>query len=85
MQLAVLGGITIMIYGVNVQALPAMNLRMYGHIEPGVVLWPCLLGAAGMLLFATKTAATFAMAPNGWRNPHRKRRTISIDDNPESP
>ena len=38
-----------------------MGMRMYGHLEPDVVLWPCLLGAAGMLMFAVNTAATFAV------------------------
>lgn len=37
-----------------------MGLRMYGHMEPEAVLWPCLLGAAGMALFAINSAATFA-------------------------
>ncbi len=36
-----------------------MGLRMYGHLEPEAVLWPCLVGAAGMILFAINTAATF--------------------------
>lgn len=36
-----------------------MGLRMYGHIEPEVVLWPCTIGAVGMAVFAANTAATF--------------------------
>lgn len=40
-----------------------MGLRMYGHIEPDVVLWPCALGAVGMLIFAVNTAVTFALEP----------------------
>ena len=40
-----------------------MGLRMYGHMEPEAVLWPCLLGAAGMALFAINSAATFAGKP----------------------
>lgn len=36
-----------------------MGLRMYGHIEPEVVLWPCSIGAVGMAVFAANTAATF--------------------------
>lgn len=37
-----------------------MGLRMYGHMEPEVVLWPCALAAIGMVLLAVNTAATFA-------------------------
>lgn len=37
-----------------------MGLRMYGHVEPEVVLWPCLAGAIGMGMFAVNSAATFA-------------------------
>lgn len=36
-----------------------MGLRMYGHVEPEVVLWPCFVGALGMGLFASNSAATF--------------------------
>lgn len=44
-----------------------MGLRMYGHVEPEVVLWPCLVGAVGMIIFAANTAATFLDAA---RNTH---------------
>lgn len=37
-----------------------MALRMYGHLDAAYVLWPCLVGAFGMLLFAVNTLATFA-------------------------
>jgi heme/copper-type cytochrome/quinol oxidase subunit 1 len=40
-----------------------MGLRMYGRLEPGFVLWPCLAGATAMALFAINTAATFANSP----------------------
>lgn len=40
-----------------------MGLRMYGRLEPDVVLWPCLMGTAAMMLFATNTAVTFANSP----------------------
>ena len=36
-----------------------VGLRMYGQISAELVLWPCLIGAVGMLLFAANTAATF--------------------------
>lgn len=36
-----------------------MGLRMYGHVEPEVVLWPCIVGAIGMGVFAANSAATF--------------------------
>ena len=36
-----------------------MGLRMYGHLEPEAVIWPCLVGGIGMLLFAVNAAATF--------------------------
>ena len=37
-----------------------MGLTMYGHVEPEVVLWPCVIGAVGMGIFAANSAATFA-------------------------
>lgn len=36
-----------------------MGLRMYGHIGADVVLWPCVIGSIGMVLFATNAGATF--------------------------
>lgn len=36
-----------------------MGLGMYGHVEPEVVLWPCVVGAVGMGIFAANSAATF--------------------------
>lgn len=39
-----------------------MGLRMYGHVEPEVVIWPCLVGAIGMAIFALNTGATFVTA-----------------------
>lgn len=40
-----------------------MGMRMYGHLDSALVLWPCLLGAAGMGLFAVNTFATFVRSP----------------------
>lgn len=37
-----------------------MGLRMYGHIEPEAVLWPCVAGAIAMMAFAANATATFA-------------------------
>lgn len=36
-----------------------MGLRMYGHVDAEVVVWPCLVGAFGMVIFAINAAATF--------------------------
>ncbi len=36
-----------------------MGLRMYGHIEPEVVVWPTVIGAIGMVIFSANSAATF--------------------------
>lgn len=40
-----------------------MGLRMYGRLEPDLVIWPCALGALAMVLFAANTAATFVISP----------------------
>lgn len=40
-----------------------MGLRMYGHIEPETVMWATVPAAAGMLIFATNAAGTFAQTP----------------------
>lgn len=40
-----------------------MGLRMYGHVDATVVLWPCLVAASGMVMFAVNTAATFLHLP----------------------
>ncbi len=37
-----------------------MGLRMYGRLDPDVIVWPCLAGAVAMVIFVTNTAATFA-------------------------
>lgn len=40
-----------------------MGMRTCGHLDSALVLWPCLLGAAGMGLFAVNTFATFVRSP----------------------
>lgn len=39
------------------------GLYMYGKAEADDVLWPCLIGSAGMVIFAINTLATFIQQP----------------------
>lgn len=60
-----------------------MALYAYGEAEADAVLWPCLVGTAGMLLFGINTLGTFALKPRNRGEKSRVRRTVNIDSHPE--
>ncbi|MCO5217113.1 MAG: cbb3-type cytochrome c oxidase subunit I [Thermomicrobiales bacterium] len=53
----------ILMVGGCAAGMVTMGLRMYGHIEPEIVMWATAPAALGMMLFAINAAATFMRSP----------------------